>query len=249
MYQSVFYNLDYQKLWVFPCIVVAHLAQVKLQHVADIMWWGLRQLHQIFAILERLAQLLHPCLYAVHSINALKNKKVEALGIILHFYWLNSIMTVPQPFLPSSSMLVSRSHRYIFWWWMGCRQGCYWTLGWNPARTAGGGPGVSCGHIGWPTSPSSAYGRPKNTAKRKCQVVSILECILKIMMSKSCTAKPLRTPRPGNKRSYRILCIWMGSAIYAVCASVRLSTTPRFWKVQWAPLSRVRYRLYLHKVI
>lgn len=67
----------------------SHLAQVKLQYITDVMWWGLWQLHQLFAVLKRLAQLLHPRLHPIHSINALRERGGggDALIKILHFYW------------------------------------------------------------------------------------------------------------------------------------------------------------------
>lgn len=54
--------------------MVAHLPQVKLQYITDVMRRGLRQFHQLFAVLKRLAQLLHPRLHPIHSINALRER-------------------------------------------------------------------------------------------------------------------------------------------------------------------------------
>lgn len=50
----------------------SNLSEVKLQDVADVMWWALGQLHQLFAVLKGLAQLLHTSLHPVHSVDALQ---------------------------------------------------------------------------------------------------------------------------------------------------------------------------------
>ena len=50
---------------------MAHLSQVELQHVADVMWVEVGQLHQVLAVLKRLAELFHAGLGPVHTVNAL----------------------------------------------------------------------------------------------------------------------------------------------------------------------------------
>lgn len=53
--------------------VLAHLSEVKLEHVADVMWRALRQLHQLFPILKGLAQLLHTRLHSVYPVDTLSH--------------------------------------------------------------------------------------------------------------------------------------------------------------------------------
>lgn len=57
--------------------VLAHLSEVKLEHIADIMWRTLRELDQLLPVLEGLTQLLHAGLHPVHSVDALQRGKGE----------------------------------------------------------------------------------------------------------------------------------------------------------------------------
>lgn len=69
--------------WSFNCVFIqyhfirqthvpAHLSEVKLEHVADIMWRTLRELDQLLPVLEGLTQLLHAGLHPVHPVDALQ---------------------------------------------------------------------------------------------------------------------------------------------------------------------------------
>lgn len=53
----------------------AHLSQVELENVTDVMWIKFWELHQIFAVLKCLAQLLHPGFSAIHAVDALHRIK------------------------------------------------------------------------------------------------------------------------------------------------------------------------------
>lgn len=55
----------------------AHLSQVELQDVADVVRVQLRELHQVLAVLKRLAQLLHPRLGPIHPVDALQSAETE----------------------------------------------------------------------------------------------------------------------------------------------------------------------------
>ncbi len=59
-------------VWVCVCV---YLSEVKLEDVADVMRWTLGQLHQLFAVLKGLTQLLHTSLHPVHSVDALRGGK------------------------------------------------------------------------------------------------------------------------------------------------------------------------------
>lgn len=55
----------------------AHLSQVELQDVADVVRVKVRELHQVLAVLKRLAQFLHPRLGPVHPVDALQSAETE----------------------------------------------------------------------------------------------------------------------------------------------------------------------------
>ncbi len=90
-----------------PDAVVAHLPQVQLQYVADVVRRGLGQLHQLFAVLKRLAQLLHPRLHPIHTINTLTERRI--ISIILHFYWPRSAGS-ERTFILSALLSISPMH-------------------------------------------------------------------------------------------------------------------------------------------
>lgn len=57
--------------------VPAHLSEVKLEDIADVMWRTLRELDQLLPILEGLTQLLHAGLHPVHPVDALQRGEGE----------------------------------------------------------------------------------------------------------------------------------------------------------------------------
>ena len=58
----------------------AHLSQVEFEHVADVVGVQVGELHQVLAVLKRLAQLLHPRLGAVHTVDPLQRTKTETVS-------------------------------------------------------------------------------------------------------------------------------------------------------------------------
>lgn len=52
---------------------VSHLSQVQFEHIADVVRRGLGKLHQLFAVLKRLTQLLHSCLHSIYTVYSLKH--------------------------------------------------------------------------------------------------------------------------------------------------------------------------------
>ncbi len=59
-----------------------HLSQVELEYVAYVVRIKLRELHQVLAILKRLAQLLHPRLGAIHAVDPLHSTKTKCIQVI-----------------------------------------------------------------------------------------------------------------------------------------------------------------------
>ena len=57
----------------------AYLSQVEFEYVADVMGVKLGKLHQVLAILKRLAQLLYPRLGAIHAVDPLHSTKTKCI--------------------------------------------------------------------------------------------------------------------------------------------------------------------------
>lgn len=72
----------------------AHLSQVQFEYVADVVGIKVREFHQVLAILKRLAQLLHPRLGTIHTVDALQCTKTNAFntGKLDAIFWLTMVM-------------------------------------------------------------------------------------------------------------------------------------------------------------
>lgn len=191
-----------------------------------------------------------PPAFSPHSLDKCPvSEKERDFIMILHFYLAETCWIWLVSCMPSFSTLFSRSQRCTSWWWRGCRLDCCRTPARNPVRTAEGDPGVSCGHTEWPKSPNSVCDKPGNTAERKSDFIMVYyKTQEQTLLDAAKLTSPPHTPLPGNKRSCHIPCIWTGSAVYAVCASERLSTTRRSEMAQWAPQSQAQCHLYLQNV-
>ena len=63
--------------------VQTDLSEVELEHIADVMRGGLRELHQLLAIFKGLAQLLHTRLHPIHTVDALHNRRTPTHTVSL----------------------------------------------------------------------------------------------------------------------------------------------------------------------
>lgn len=59
-----------------------YLSEIQLEHVADVVWRALGQLHQLLSVLESLAQLLHAGLDPVDSVDALRGDDASPKALL-----------------------------------------------------------------------------------------------------------------------------------------------------------------------
>lgn len=93
--------------------MVAYLSEVQFENIADVMWWTLGQLHQLFPILKGLAQLLYAGLHTVDSVNALQDQNSDqwlAQGFSLIFVVMNVRTCVVPTFIVRALLSISEMH-------------------------------------------------------------------------------------------------------------------------------------------